>query len=78
MYYIKRKRERRNLEGGRPDRRGPRMTLASLVAAGAFIAAMKVQRPEMDIKPLVLMLGGVALGCFIMNIISGRTKKNDE
>jgi hypothetical protein len=54
------------------------MTLASLAAAGAFIAIMKAKRPEMDIKPLVLMLGGVALGCFIMNIFSGRSKNNDE
>ena len=78
MYYIKRKRERRTQEADRPRRRGPRMTLASLAAAGAFIAAMKAQRPEMNIKPLVLMLCGVALGCFIMNILSGLSKKNDE
>ena len=57
-----------------PKRRGFSMTVISLVAAGAFIVLTKANNPEMDIKPMMVMFGGVAFGCVVMNFISRRKK----
>jgi len=52
------------------------MTFFSLAAAGGFLAVTKAANPGMNIRPLVMLLCGVALGCFIMTVLSGR--KSDE
>ena len=61
-----------------PKRRGFGMTVISLAAAGVFIALTKANNPEMDIKPMVIMLGSVAVACTVMNFISGRKKRDKE
>jgi hypothetical protein len=77
MYYKKRKREPRFPEPARTPKRGTRMTFFSLAMAGAFIAVSKAVNPGMNVKPLLMMLGGVTLGCFVMMFIAGR-KRNDD
>ena len=61
-----------------PRRRGFGMTMISLAAAGAFLAVTKAKNPGMDVKPLVMMLGGVVLACVVMNFLSSRKKRDDE
>ena len=61
-----------------PRRRGFGMTVISLAAAGAFLAVTKAKNPGMDVKPLVMMFGGVALACVVMNFVSGRKKRDEE
>ena len=53
------------------------MTVISLAMAGAVIVVTKAKNPELDVKPMVMMLVGVALACVVMNFVSGR-KKRDE
>ena len=74
MHYIKRRKERRKMQEYVPRKRGFTMTMIGLVAAGAFVALTKANNPEMDIKPMMMMVGGVALGCVVMNFISSRKK----
>jgi hypothetical protein len=76
MYYKRRKSGRRFPEPVKRPKRGSRMTFFSLAAVMAFIAASKAANPQMNIKPLLMMFGGVALGCFILAFCAGR-KKND-
>ncbi|MDR3279245.1 MAG: hypothetical protein LBT23_01925 [Synergistaceae bacterium] len=52
------------------------MTFFSLAAAGAFIAVTKAANPGINIKPILLMFGGIAIGCFIMTMLAGR--KTDD
>ena len=78
MHYVKRKRERRRMEEYTPKRRGFRMTVISLAAVGAFIAVVKAKNPGMDVKPLLMMFGGVTLGCAVMNLVSSRKRRDDE
>jgi hypothetical protein len=75
MYYKKRNRERRFQEPARTPGRGPRMTFLSLAMAAAFIAVSKAANPGMNIRPMLLTLGGVALGCFIMMFVAGRKRR---
>ncbi|MDR1138016.1 MAG: small integral membrane protein 8 [Synergistaceae bacterium] len=53
------------------------MTFLSLAIAGAFIAVSKTVNPEMNIKPVLMMFGGVALGCFILTFVVGRKRDDD-
>ena len=53
------------------------MTFFSLAMAGAFIAVSKAVNPGMNVKPVIMMFGGVTLGCFVMMFIAGR-KRNDD
>jgi hypothetical protein len=75
MYYRKRRRERRFIEPERPRKRGTMMTFLGLAAAGAFIAVSKAVNPGMNVKPQLMMLGGVALGCFIMIFVVGGKRR---
>ncbi|MDR1510508.1 MAG: hypothetical protein LBS53_12815 [Synergistaceae bacterium] len=50
-------------------------TFLSLAAAGAFIALSKTANPGMNVKPMLMMFGGVALGCFILSFVAGRNKE---
>ena len=59
-----------------PKRRGFSMTMISLAMAGAFIVVTKARNPEMDVKPMVMMFGGVVLACVLMNYISGRKRRD--
>jgi hypothetical protein len=77
MYYKKRKNGRRFPESAGTPKRGARMTFFSLAMAGAFIAVSKAVNPGMNVKPMLVTLGGVTLGCFVMMFIAGR-KKNDD
>jgi hypothetical protein len=78
MYYLKRKKERQQA-AERLARRSPsRMTFASLAAVGAFIVVIKAMNPGANIKPILLMFGGAALGCLVMTVISGKIRKNDD
>jgi len=77
MYYLKRNRERRPAAQNRPARRGPGMTFVSLGIAAAFIAVIKAKNPGLDIKPTMLMFGGVAFGCVIMALMAAKAKKDD-
>jgi hypothetical protein len=76
MYYGTR-RERKRIEDIPPRRKkGPRLTFISLAVIGAFLAVTKMTNPDMNIKPLFTMFGGVALACFAMAILSGRNKND--
>ncbi|MDR2779673.1 MAG: hypothetical protein LBB28_00945 [Synergistaceae bacterium] len=77
MYYKKRNKERRFPEPAKTPKRGAMLTFLSLAMAGAFIAVSKAANPRMNVTPMLLMLGGVALGCFIMIFVAGR-KRNDD
>ena len=59
-----------------PKRRGFSMTVISLAMAGAFIMVTKAKNPEMDIRPMVMMLVGVTLACVVMNFVSGRKRRD--
>jgi hypothetical protein len=50
------------------------MTFLSIAAAGAFAALSKAADPALNIRPALMVLGGVALGCLIMTAVSGRKK----
>ena len=77
MYYKRRKSGRRLTEQPRTPKRGTRMTFFSLAMAGAFIAVSKAVNPGMNVKPVLMMLGWVTLGCFAMMFVAGR-KRNDD
>ena len=59
-------------------RRGFFMTMIGLAMAGVLIAAIRGRNPEMDIKPMLMMFGGVTLACVVMNLISFRKRRDDE
>ena len=54
------------------------MTMISLAAAGVFLAVTKAQNPEMDIRPMLIMYGSVAVACVVMNLVSNRRRRDDE
>ena len=81
MHYLKRKREKRVTErvtDEAPKKRGFAMTMISLVMVGAIIALIRSRNPEMDMKPMLMMFGGVVFVCLVMNFISNRKKRDDE
>jgi hypothetical protein len=49
----------------------------SLALVAAFMAVSKAYNPALNIKPIIVMFGAVAVGCFVMTVISGRNR-NDE
>ena len=78
MHYMNRKREKRRTEPIPPGRRGFRMTAISLAAVGAFIAVTKAKNPGMDLKPMLMMFGGVTAACVLMHFVSNRKRRDDE
>ncbi|MDR1966883.1 MAG: hypothetical protein LBQ36_09245 [Synergistaceae bacterium] len=75
MHYKKRERKKRDESFARAGNRGTRLTFISLAMSAAFVAVTKAFNPGMDVKPALMVFGGMAAGCVILALAARRKPK---